>query len=69
VVTGDAWLTEEVAHTLRMLELIGRTDIPSFPSRISAGQNKRRYRAVGAALRLSSLLGAWTPSVYHARAT
>src|ERR1035437_10185492 len=28
VVTGDAWLTEEVAHTLRMLELIGRTDIP-----------------------------------------
>src|ERR1700724_2808315 len=28
VVTGDMWLTEEVAHTLRMLELIGRTDIP-----------------------------------------
>src|SRR5271156_1398294 len=28
VVTGDAWLTEEVAHTLRMLELVGRTDIP-----------------------------------------
>jgi purine nucleosidase len=31
VVTGDAWLTEEVAHTLRMLELIGRTDIPVVP--------------------------------------
>jgi len=29
VVTGDQWLHEEVAHTLRMLELIGRTDIPS----------------------------------------
>src|SRR5580692_4921899 len=28
VVTGDMWLKEEVAHTLRMLELIGRTDIP-----------------------------------------
>src|SRR6267378_8537501 len=28
VVTGDMWLREEVAHTLRMLELIGRTDIP-----------------------------------------
>jgi len=26
VVTGDAWLTEEVAHTLRLLEIIGRTD-------------------------------------------
>jgi len=31
VVTGDAWLTEEVAHTLRVLELIGRTDIPVVP--------------------------------------
>src|ERR1700733_11082657 len=30
VVTGDQWLNEEVAHTLRMLELIGRTDIPVF---------------------------------------
>src|SRR5215468_10391426 len=28
VVTGDAWLNEEVAHTLRTLELMGRTDIP-----------------------------------------
>src|SRR5258708_25841051 len=28
VVTGDAWLKEEVAHTLRMLEIIGRADIP-----------------------------------------
>src|SRR6202163_5016606 len=26
--TGDMWLDEELAHTLRMLELIGRTDIP-----------------------------------------
>src|ERR1700680_5219557 len=28
VVTGDAWLKSEVAHTLRMLELIGRPDLP-----------------------------------------
>jgi purine nucleosidase len=28
VVTGDAWRDEEVQHTLRMLELIGRTDVP-----------------------------------------
>ncbi len=28
VVTGDGWRDEEVAHTLRMLELVGRTDIP-----------------------------------------
>src|SRR5215813_2274147 len=30
VVTGDAWLNDETAHTLRMLELIGRSDIPVF---------------------------------------
>lgn len=28
MVTGNAWRDEETQHTLRMLELIGRTDIP-----------------------------------------
>jgi purine nucleosidase len=28
VVSGDAWRDEEVAHTLRLLELVGRTDVP-----------------------------------------
>ncbi len=28
VVTGDGWRNEEVAHTLRLLELVGRTDVP-----------------------------------------
>ncbi len=28
VVTGDGWRDEEVAHTLRLMELIGRTDVP-----------------------------------------
>jgi inosine-uridine nucleoside N-ribohydrolase len=31
VVTGNAWRDEEVARTLRLLEIIGRTDIPVFP--------------------------------------
>src|SRR5438270_9458382 len=31
VVTGDAWRDEEVAHTLRLLELMGRTDVPVVP--------------------------------------
>lgn len=31
VVTGDGWRDEEVAHTLRMLEIVGRTDIPVLP--------------------------------------
>src|ERR1700723_4531994 len=28
MVTGNAWRDEETQHTLRMLELIGRTDVP-----------------------------------------
>src|SRR5579864_9068648 len=28
VVSGNQWRDEEVAHTLRLLEIIGRTDIP-----------------------------------------
>jgi purine nucleosidase len=34
VVTGDAWVPEEVQHTLRMLELIHRTDVPVVPGAI-----------------------------------
>src|ERR1700722_17841366 len=33
VVTGDGWRDEEVAHTLRLLELMGRTDIPVIAGR------------------------------------
>ena len=62
VVTGDAWLTEEVAHTLRMLELIGRTDIPvvrgaEYPlvrTKEETEQWEQRYGSV-------AWLGAWTP--------
>jgi len=34
VVTGNAWRDEEVEHTLRMLELIGRTDVPVVPGAV-----------------------------------
>ena len=34
VVSGDQWRDEEVAHTLRLLEIIGRTDIPVLPGAI-----------------------------------
>ena len=67
VVTGDAWLTEEVAHTLRTLELIGRTDIPVVPgaenplvrTKEETEQWEQQYGSV-------AWLGAWTPRVYHA---
>src|SRR5579863_8406214 len=31
LVTGDAWMKQEMAYTLRLLELMGRTDIPVYP--------------------------------------
>jgi inosine-uridine nucleoside N-ribohydrolase len=60
------WLKEEVAHTLRMLELIERTDIPVVPGAeypLSREQHdtemwEERYGKV-------RWLGAWTPRVYH----
>ena len=66
VVTGDAWLKSEVAHTLRMLELIGRTDIPVVPgaeyplvrTKEETELWQQRYGSV-------SWLGAWTPRFYH----
>jgi len=66
VVTGDAWLKEEVAHTLRMLEMIGRTDIPVVPGaeyplvrrKDETELWEQQYGAV-------QWLGAWTPRRYH----
>src|SRR5260370_32141316 len=66
VVTGDQRLNEEVAHTLRMLELIGRTDIPVVPvaeypllrRKQDTEQWEQQYGSV-------PWLGACTPRFYH----
>jgi purine nucleosidase len=66
VVTGDQWRDEEVAHTLRTLEIIGRTDIPVVPGaeypllRRKADTElwEQRYGSV-------AWLGAWTPRLWH----
>ena len=34
VVSGDQWRDEEIAHTLRMLEIVGRSDIPVVPGAV-----------------------------------
>jgi inosine-uridine nucleoside N-ribohydrolase len=34
LVSGDAWEPEEIQHTLRMLELIGRNDVPVVPGAV-----------------------------------
>jgi purine nucleosidase len=67
IVTGDQWLNEEVAHTLRMLELVGRTDIPvlrgaEYPLVRRKAETElweQRYGSV-------TWLGAWTPKFFHA---
>lgn len=66
VVTGDAWLKEEVAHTLRMLELVGRTDIPVVPG--AEYPLVRRQDATEMwEQQFGSVpwVGAWTPRRFH----
>ena len=66
VVSGDQWRDEEVAHTLRLLEIIGRTDIPVVPgaafplvhTRPDAQQWQQRYGKVEYA-------GAWDDRWWH----
>ena len=58
VVTGDAWRDEEVQHTLRLLEIIGRTDIPVVPGAdLPSREQQGIHRALGNALRQSCLSG------------
>jgi purine nucleosidase len=45
VLTGDAWRDEEVQHTLRLLEIIGRTDIPVLPGASFPLLNSKEYIA------------------------
>jgi purine nucleosidase len=66
VVSGDQWRDEEVAHTLRLLEVMGRTDIPvmsgaAFPlvrTRQEAVQWQERAGKVAYA-------GAWDERWWH----
>jgi purine nucleosidase len=66
VVTGDQWLDEEVAHTLRMLEIIGRTDIPVVRGAESPlVRRKRETEQWEGQYGSVAWLGAWTPKYYH----
>ncbi len=66
VVSGDQWRDEEVAHMLRLLEIIGRTDIPVVPGavfplvrrRAEAQLWQQRYGKVAYA-------GAWDERWWH----
>jgi purine nucleosidase len=66
VVTGDQWLHEEVAHTLRMLELVGRTDIPVVPgAEYPLVRRKEETELWEQQFGSVAWLGAWTPKFYH----
>jgi len=66
VVSGNQWRDEEVAHTLRLLEIIGRTDIPVVPGAVFPLVHRReeaqiwqeRYGKVAFA-------GAWDERWWH----
>jgi inosine-uridine nucleoside N-ribohydrolase len=66
VVSGDQWRDEEVAHTLRLLEIMGRTDIPVVPgatfplvrTREESQMWQQRYGKVAYA-------GAWDERWWH----
>jgi purine nucleosidase len=66
VVTGDAWRDDEMVHALRLLEIIGRTDIPVLPgaafplvnSREETDSWEKLYGKI-------SYKGAWDPRWWH----
>jgi purine nucleosidase len=66
VVSGDAWRDEEVAHALRLLEIIDRADIPVVPGAVfplvhrkeDAELRQKRYGKIAYA-------GAWDERWWH----
>src|SRR5437660_9702591 len=66
VVTGDQWLKAELAHTLRMLEVIGRPDVPVMPgAEYPLLRGKQETELAEPQYGTFAWLGAWTPRFYH----
>jgi purine nucleosidase len=66
VVSGNQWRDEEVARTLRLLELIGRTDIPVVPGAVFPLVHRRNEALLWQA-RYGKVLfaGAWDDRWWH----
>lgn len=66
VVSGDQWRDEEVAHTLRLLEIMGRTDVPVMLGAASPLVNTREQAKLWEE-RYGKLAysGAWDKRWYH----
>ena len=74
VESGDGWLKENVAHTLRMLEIIGRTDVPvvagaTFPLVNSQEATKRWEARYGKLFYKGAWMEEWPKEVQVRRPT
>ena len=66
VVSGNQWRDEEVAHTLRLLELIGRTDIPVVPGAVFPLVHRRKEALLWQArYGRVAFAGAWDDRWWH----
>jgi len=66
VVSGNQWRDEEVAHTLRLLELIGRTDIPVVPGAVFPLVHRRQEAQLWQAMYGKvAFAGAWDDRWWH----
>jgi len=66
IVAGDAWRDEEVQHALRLLEIIGRTDIPVVPGAAFALLNSKEFIARWETIHGKVLYqGAWNYAKRH----
>jgi len=67
LVSGDQWVKEETEHTLRALEIAGRSDIPVYSgSEFPLVNSKEESEAWEAQYGVLEFKGAWTPRLYHA---
>jgi purine nucleosidase len=66
VVSGDQWRDEEIAHTLRLLEIIGRADIPVVPGAVFPLVRRREETLIGEDLYGKvAYAGAWDDRWWH----
>lgn len=66
IVTGDAWQREEVQHTLRMLEILHRTDVPVVPGAVfPLVRTEAESMAARDSVGTQPWYGAWTPGAAH----
>jgi inosine-uridine nucleoside N-ribohydrolase len=66
IVTGDQWVKEETAHTLRALEIAGRADIPVIPGAQGPLVNSKEKSEIWESqFGMLNFKGAFSPRNYH----